>query len=113
MAILRCYTNLEKGTFQHADQLQAERQQNPELRNQWFYTADGYGYFPRTDGDVDLAITREDNNLVLRHLNDSVNSSYHQVNQRRDSNYCPDNTEALAAKCAESTIVVDMAKLHL
>ena len=108
---LRAYSQLKKGTFQHADQLQAERQKNPELRIQWFYTADGSGYFPRSDGGVDWAITREANNLVLRHLGDEVNSSYKQLVQT--GNYRPDNVEALAAKNAEGTVIVDMTKLRL
>ena len=108
---LKVYSQLEKGTFQHGDQLQAERLEKPESQDQWFYTADGHGYFLREDGGIDWAITREDENLVLRHIDDEVDSSYHKlVNER---NYRPDNAEAQAAKDTKSTVVVDMGKLRL
>jgi len=108
---LRAYSKLEKGTFQHVDQLMAERQEKPELYNPYFYTADGNGYFLREDGGVDWAITREAQNLILSHLYDKVNSSFDQLVHK--SNYRPDNAEALAARDAKDTIVVDMSKLRL
>lgn len=114
---LRAYGQLEKGTFQHVDQLLTERRVNPiteadgNLRNKFLYTADGHGYFPRKDGGVDWAITREAENLVLRHLDDHVNSSYDQLTKTH--NYHPDNAEAQVAKDAESTVVIDMSKLRL
>lgn len=107
---LRAYNQLEQGTFRHGDQLMDERQTDHELRDQWFYTADGNGYFP-VENDVEWAITREAENLVLRHLDDEVNSSYDQLVQT--GNFRPDNAEAQAAKDAEDTIVVKMGKLRL
>ena len=106
---LRAYAQLENGTFQHVDQLQAERQSNLGLRDHWFYTADGNGYFLR-DGGVDWVITREAENLVLRHL-DAPDSSYDQL--VNTGNYRPGNVEAQSAKGAESTVVVDMNQLRL
>lgn len=108
---LRALSKLGKGTFQHADQLQAERQGNQELRMQHFYTADGNGYFPRRDGGVDWAITREAENLVLRHLDDRFYCSYTQL--VRTGNYHSVGAEAIAARNAGGTVVVDMAKLRL
>lgn len=108
---LRAYRKLKRGTFQHVDQLQSERQEKPELRKFYFYTADGNGYFPREDGGVDWAITREADNLVLRHLDDLEDSSYEQLFRNRD--YRPDNAEAAAVRAAKDTVVVDMSKLRL
>lgn len=102
------------GTIQHVDQLMDERQNNVGLRGQSFYTADGQGYFVSVVKDknvVEWAITREGNNLVRRHLNDAVNSSYDQL--RQTGNYRPANSEALAAKQAQDTVVVRMDKLRL
>lgn len=107
---LRAYRRLQKGTFQHVDQLQAERQIKSGLRDLWFYTADGNGYFVEGK-NVAWAITREADNLVLRHLEDSVDSSYNQLDQ--NGNYRPDNAEAAAARAAKDTVVIDMGKLRL
>jgi len=69
------YSQLEKGSFLGVKDLHEERQSNSALCNNWFYTADGQGYFLREDGGVDWTITQEEENLVLRHINDKVNSS--------------------------------------
>src|SRR3989338_630808 len=108
---LRSYRELVPGTFLCVDQLLAERLTTPELWDQWFYTAEGHRYFPRSDGGVDWVITRESDNLVLRHLYDTQNSSYDQLLQR--GNFCPDRAEAEAARSAEDSVVVDMSQLRL
>ena len=108
---LRAVSELKPGIFRHVDQLQDERQNNLGLRDEWFYTADGHGYFLREDGGVDWAIMRESENLVLRHIDDEVNSSYDQLVDT--CNYFPDNAESLSAKRAKDTVVVDMSKLRL
>ncbi len=108
---LKAYNQLRNGTFQHVDELQAERINNASMRSQWFYTADGNGYFLRDDEGVDWVITREAENLVLRHLYDAVDSSFEQLTQK--NNYYPGNVEALVAKSAEGSIVVDLNQLRL
>ena len=111
------YNQAVPGTLRHVDELMDERQTCPvtpegdDLRKQSFYTADGHGYFSTAAGDIEWAITREADNLVLRHLNDAVNSSYDQLVQTGD--YRPDNTEAQAAKNADGTVVVKMNQLRL
>lgn len=112
---LRAYSQLEKGTFQTGRQLMDERRTAPvtedgDLRDQWLYTADGNGYFP-VENDVEWAITPEVHNLVLRHLDDEVDSSYDQL--VNTNNFRPDNDEALKAKNAEGTLVTRMSKLTL
>ena len=115
------YNKAVAGTVLHADQLMDERRTRPvtperdDLRDQSFYTADGHGYFSTSDGDIEWAITREADNLVLRHLNDAVNSSYDQLVNTvvNTGNYRPDNTEAQAAKNADGTVVVKMNQLRL
>ena len=114
------YSQLEKGSFQRVDQLNAELLVNPALSRNFCYTADGNGYFLREDGGVDWAITTEDENLILRHLNDQANSSWENQGYFYDKSlecvtgrsYRPDNAEAQAAKDAKSTVVVDMSKLR-
>ena len=38
------FPKFERDTILHSDQLTIERRTNPELRNRWFYTADGPMY---------------------------------------------------------------------
>ena len=105
------YSQLENGSLCQVNKLHEERRDDYALQNQWFYTADGHGYFLRENGGVDWAITQEEENLVLRHIGDKVNSSYDQL--RLKNNFLPDNSEAEAAKGAEGTVVVNMDKLRL
>src|SRR3989344_3980319 len=46
-----------------------------------FFTADGVGYFPRTEGGFDLVLSDEPNNLVLWHLSDSISQIKEQERQ--------------------------------
>ena len=67
------YRHLQPGTMLHADQLMKERRLNPitstgeDLRDQWFYTADGAIYFI-DNGVPTLALTREAHNPVLQNI---------------------------------------------
>jgi hypothetical protein len=108
------YAQLEKGSFLHVDQFQELLPTDLFLQKMMyrsFHTADGYGYFLREDGDINWVITREDQNLVLRHLDDEVNNSYDQLSS--EENFFPDNSEAETAKKAEGTVVVKMSGLRL
>lgn len=110
------YHQLVEGTFQTAAQVQdkrrthSDKQKRVNLQNSRFYTADGQGYFPVGD-DVEWAITLGEHNLVLRHLGDTVTSSYGQLVGTR--NFLPGNDEAQVAKSAEGTLVVRMSGLRL
>ncbi len=98
------------GTLRHVDQLMTERQTNFSLRSLGFYTPDGNLYF--MDGEIPkLAMTREADNLVLRHLNDEVNSSYNQLTET--GNFFPDPREAEQAIKASATEVFDLTQLQL
>ncbi len=101
------------GTLRHVDQLMNERRTNPkpkegvDLREMWFYTPDGALYF--MDGKTKtLAMTRESENLVLRHLDDDASSAL-----TRGRNYYPDLTEAVRAIKAPMTEVFDLDELGL
>ena len=109
---LRAYARLEPGTFLHADQLMAEQVKDANLRNQTFYVADGPLYSLEGQKKTPtLWLTREPHNLVLRHLNDEVNSSYDQLVNNR--NYRPNPEEAREAMQAEDTLRIDLMRLHL
>ena len=108
---LRVYKKIVPGTFQHADELMDGRRDNPKLPKEWFYTADGQGYFLRDDGEIDWVITREPENLVLRHLYDRDNNSFEQLVHQH--NFRPANKEALEAKDAPNTVKVDYDQLIL
>ncbi len=58
---LRASAQFESGTFRHADELMDERRtalgvEQKSLCENWFYAADGHGYFA-TATDVEWAIT--------------------------------------------------------
>lgn len=104
------YKQLVPG-IRHADELMHERvknQENQELRDLSFYTADGVIYFleGRTRTPT-LAITREPNNLVLRHIDDA----YDQL--RKNGNYRLNSEEVRSAIKAQGTVVIDLTKLAL
>ncbi len=106
------YNLLQPGTMLHADQLTTERRTEAELRGQCFYTADGPLYSVES-GVPTLFLTRESDNLVLRHLSDAVNSSYDQLVDRNNGNYHPGAEEAQTAMHAKDTLRIDLTKLRL
>ena len=54
--LAKTFPQLDRATIQHSDQLTTERRTNPELRNQWFYTADGPMYTIEKEGRRDEAL---------------------------------------------------------
>ncbi len=109
------YREVVPGTFFHSDQLTNERRTHPneqertQLQSRYFYTADGIIYSLQK-GVPTLSITREEDNLVLRHLNDEVNNPYSQLITRK--NYYPDSTETQQAISAAQTVTIDLTKLR-
>ena len=104
------YTQAVPGTLRHVDELMNERRTKPttlqgdNLRNQSFYTADGELYF--VDGETPkLAMTREAENLVLRHIDDAV------AQLTAGGNYRPDPAEAATVIKAKDTEIFDLTKL--
>ena len=100
------YVLAEPGTVLHADELMNEQRTNDSLCGVPFYTADGNLYFIR-DGKPFWAITREPENLVLRHLD----AAFPQLIQ--SNNYYPDPAEAAEALVADDTILIDVSQLGL
>ena len=111
------YRQAEPGTVLHVDQLMNERRLHPitkqgeDLRRLLFYTADGIIYRLNEKGIPELVITREPENLVLRHLNDQTNNSFDQL--LWNYNYSADPAEVQQAMSAESTVIIDLTKLRL
>ncbi len=101
-----CLSQLQPGTIRHVDELVTERRTNEELRNLWFYTADGELYFMDNDKPK-LAMTREADNLVLRHIDDA----FPQLTS--GGNYHPALAEATSAIKASTTEVFDLTALNL
>ena len=99
------------GTVLHVDELMNERRTNDALLSQWFYPADGIIYRMNDKGTPELGITREPENLVLRHLNDETNNSFDQLMQT--GNYRADPAEVQQVMAAESTVIIDLTKLRL
>jgi len=94
------------GTVMHADELMNERRTNAALRGLPFYTADGNLYFMR-DGKPFWAITREPENLVLRH----IDTAFPLLTQ--NNHYYPDPEEAEEAIAAADTLLIDVSQLRL
>lgn len=120
------YNQLVPGTFFHADELMAEQVEYYMGGQYWtetrahginslidhFYVADGPLYsLEGKKKTPTLWLTRESSNLVLRHLNDKVNSSYEQF--VKNDNFRPDPEEARTAMKAKDTLRIDLTKLHL
>ncbi len=109
---LRAYSELEPGTFLHGDQLTAEQVQDTSLKRRVFYVADGPLYsLEGKKRAPTLFLTREPDNLVLRHLNDEVNSSFDQL--VKTGNFRPSTEEARKAMEAKDTLRIDLTKLRL
>lgn len=103
---LLAYKELKRGTFQHVDQLTAERITNLELRDQKCYTADGEMYTVQRRETL-WAITRELQNLVLR----NIDEAYPQLTIR--GNYFPAAEEAQASLEHQDTVVIEVNGLSL
>ncbi len=93
------------GKNRHVDEIMTERRTNEELRKLWFYTADGELYF-MDGGKPKLAMTREPDNLVLRHIDDAF------TQLTSGGNYVPHPAEAERAIKASTTEVFDLTKLN-
>jgi hypothetical protein len=100
------FSHIRTGTFCHANEVNAERVNNLQLRTKWFYTADGPIYFT-VGKQAKLALTRESENLVLRNIDDAFPSLVH------DKNFRPQSAEAEQSIHAEGTDVFDIKKLKL
>ena len=94
------------GTVLHIDELMNERRTNVSLRSVPFYTADGNLYFMR-DGKPFWAITREPENLVLRH----IDTAFPLLTQ--NNHYYPNPEEAAEALAADDTLLIDISQLGL
>ena len=103
---LLAYKKLEPGTFQHVDQLTTERRTNSELRNRYFYTADGELYTAQKRKYL-WVITREPQNLVL----ENISKAYQQLTVQR--NYFPDAEAAQSSLEHEGSVVVNLKGLKL
>ena len=114
--LLDAYRLTVPGTMLHSDQLMNARRLSPitpqreDLQQLAFYTADGAIYF--LDGKTPkLALTREADNLVLRHIDDAINSYYQQLTQTK--NYRPDPAEADISIKSATTEIFDLTQLKL
>lgn len=100
--LLDAYNQLQPGTMLHVDQLTTERRTNNELRKLGFYTADGELYSSQF-----WAITRQPQNLILKH----IDKPFTQF--RTNGNYLPNSEEALASVQHPDTVVIDPHGLRL
>ncbi len=104
------YRLLRPDSILHVDQLITERRTDLELRQQWFYTADGEVYFLQGKENIPtLAMTRRASNPLLQ---DSTIDTY-CGQLRREGNYRPSAEETQRALEAPDTLLVDLTKLQL
>ncbi len=100
------YKQAVPGTVLCVDQLMKERITNPELRDLWFYTADGEVY--SVDNEIPtLRITREATNPILK----SIDAAFEQL--VNSWNYLVPSVEFAAVKAAADTVVIDLSQLTL
>lgn len=100
------YKRLYSSTFQHVDQLTTEQRTNPELRNQWFYTADG-GLYTFQKRKCLWIITREPQNVVL----ENIDEAYRQLTGQ--GNYFPGTEAAKTSLEHKDSVVVNLKELGL
>ncbi|MDP3990201.1 MAG: hypothetical protein Q8Q01_03270 [archaeon] len=101
----RDFSKLVPGTRRHVDELWNDRLVNPELRNKWFYTADGAVYFTR-DGKPYFAITRERSNPAFKNLDEA----YKQLGETR--NYRVPEEDLESALADPETELFELSKLN-
>ena len=100
------YKKVEPGTLLHSDELQAARVTDPSLRNVGFYPADGNIYHLK-EGVPHLAITREGDNPVLRHIDNAFTQLI------KTGNYRPSAKDVVSALASETTLDIDLTTLRL
>ncbi len=100
------YKQAVPGAVLCVDQLMKERITNHELRDLWFYTADGEVYSV-DNGVPTLRITREAVNPVLKNIDAAFEQLVHQ------GNYLVPSAEFAAVKSAADTVVIDLSQLTL
>ena len=100
------YKEVEPGTMLHVDALQAARIKDVSLRTVGFWAADGMIYH-LVDGFPHLAMTRERENPVLRHIDDA----FAQLGET--GNYRPSREDVASALASEQTVDIDLTSLHL
>ncbi|MBI2666795.1 hypothetical protein HYX13_04240, partial [Candidatus Woesearchaeota archaeon] len=101
------YKNTVSGTMLHVAEITKARITDNSLRMVGFYTADGPLYFLK-GGKPMLALTREKDNLVLKHIDEAFEQLVHG-----GGNYYPDAEEARKAITASETTVIDISQLRL
>ena len=115
------YRQIEPGTMQPAAAIQVERHTNEDMQNQWFYTAEGLLYYKGegreikpSSSKVMLALTQEKDNLVLRHLDDTLESDNSFIQLTKNGNYFPKREEAAASILATpQERIVDLTQVRL
>ncbi len=101
---------LERATILHSDQLTTERRTNPELRNQWFYTADSALYIVEKEGmkdEVFLYLGREPTNPIFNNIGEAIRQLI------STGNYIPPKEDVEAVIKAESTLRIKLSDLKL
>ncbi|MBI2523422.1 hypothetical protein HYW19_03460 [Candidatus Woesearchaeota archaeon] len=111
--LAQTFPQFERDTIRHSDQLTTERRTNPELRNMWFYTADGPMYLVEKVDGIDeafLYLGRGETNSVFNNIEEAT----HQL--IRTGNYIlpkEKRGEIDAVIKAEDTLKVRLSDLRL
>lgn len=112
---LLAYQEIIPGTMQHGDKLLFDQISNPELRSKTFHAAD-FPLYSVEKGEPTLWLARHTakhpNNLVLVHLFDTENSSYHQL-VTGDRNFRPNPDEAQVVMKDADTLRIPLNELCL
>ena len=104
--LLDAYQHCVPGTMLCVDQLMTERRTNPDLRDLWFYTADGAVYSV-DKGKPTLRITREAVNPVLK----NIEAAFTQLTKKHNYRVTP--ADFMAVQTAPDTVTIDLSALRL
>jgi len=94
------------GTIQHADEINSQRIEDTELRDNYFYTAD-FPLYRLERGKPVLRLARENNNLIFQNLDTAVDQLL------ENGNYVPEKEAVTKVVRSRTTLKIELGKLRL
>ncbi|MCX6707868.1 MAG: hypothetical protein NT001_07085 [Candidatus Woesearchaeota archaeon] len=100
------FAKLDPSSIQHSDEICADRISDKDLRNKWFWTADGAVYTVEND-EVILYLTRREENPVINNIKEAID----QLIQTQ--NYVPKQEDLEAAINSKNTLRIKLSDLDI
>jgi len=104
--LAEAFAKLDPKTIQHSDEITAQRRENADLRNQWFFTTD-FAMYQMEGSDAILYLARSPNNLIFQNID--------EVTQQliNTENFTPSKEDAEKVAKARSTLRLNLSGLDL